>query len=144
MSILLVSWSLDLDPLLDGSSARLAHIMKRPRPTYHIKTMQELTKRESFKAHLRKREGPIRDSLHGDPSRVSSPPAGHLTAYGKFVMDKNTRVENTKRDIYQRDSEFPNPLFFEILIFNKEEHILPLKLRYFIPKIKGRLANHAL
>ena len=49
-----------------------------------------------------------------------------------------------KRDIYQRDSQFLNPLFLGILIFDKEEHILSLKLRDFIPKIKGRLVNHAL
>ena len=50
----------------------------------------------------------------------------------------------SKRDIYQRVSLIQNPLFFEILIFDKEEHILSLKLRDFIPKFKGRLANHDL
>ena len=49
-----------------------------------------------------------------------------------------------KKCIYQQDSQFPNPIFFGILIIDKEEKILSLKLKDFIPKIEGRLANHAL
>ena len=49
-----------------------------------------------------------------------------------------------KRYIYQRVSQFQNPLFFGILILGKEEQILSLKLGDFIPKIKGRLANQVL
>ena len=62
--------SLDLDSLLDGLRSR---IMKQPTLTYHIKTRQELTRRESLKSHMRKPECPIRDSLHGGLSRISSP-----------------------------------------------------------------------
>ena len=78
--------------------------MKLSRPTFHIKTRQELTRRESLKAHMRKLECLkahmrkleclIRDLLHGGPSRVSNPPTGHSTAYEKFVMDKHMKVEN--------------------------------------------------
>ena len=71
--------------------------MKRPRPTYHIKTKRELTKQESLKTHMRKPEYPIRDSLHGGPSRVSSPPVGHPIVSGKFVMDKHMKAENTQK-----------------------------------------------
>ena len=71
--------------------------MKRPRPTYHIKTRRELTRRESLKAHMRKPKCPIKDSLHGRPSRVSSPLADHPTAYKKFVMDKHTKAKNTQK-----------------------------------------------
>ena len=49
-----------------------------------------------------------------------------------------------KRDIYQRIPQSPNLLFLGRLILDKEEKILSLKLRDFIPKIKGRLVNHAL
>ena len=66
-------------------------------PPYHIKTRRELTRRESLKAHLRKSECYIRDSLHGGPSRVSNPLAGHTILYGKFVMDKHTKVENMQK-----------------------------------------------
>ena len=75
----------------------MARIMKLPRPTYHVKTRREQAKRESLKAHMRKPECPIRDSLHGDPSRVSSPPSDHPTAYGNFVMDKHTKAENMQK-----------------------------------------------
>ena len=141
---LCVPWSLDLDPLLDGPRARLAGIMKLSKPTYHIKTRQELAKRESLKAYVRKLYYPIKDSLHGGPSRVSSPPTGHPTAYGKFVMDKHTKAENTQKRYLLAGFPVFKSLIFGILIFDKEEQILSLKLRDFIPKIKGRLVNHAL
>ena len=87
-------WSLNLDSLLDRPRAHLGRIIKRPKPTYYIKTKPELTRRENIKAHLRKLECPIRDSLYGGLSRISTPPANHPTAYEKFVMDKHTKVEN--------------------------------------------------
>ena len=78
----------------------------------------------------------------------SSPPADHPTEYGKFVMDKQTKAKNKqkihKKYIYQQVSQFPNTFFLGRLILDKEEHILSLKLRDFIPKIKGRLRNHVL
>ena len=83
-----------LDPLLDGSRAC---IMKRSKLTYHIKTTLKLVRQESFKAHIRKPEGPIRDSLHSGPSKVSSPPADHPPTYRKFLMDKHTKTENTQK-----------------------------------------------
>ena len=75
----------------------MASIMKLPRPNYHVKTRQELARRESLKAHLRKPECPIRDSLHGGLSRVSSPLVDHPTAYGNFVIDKHMKAENTQK-----------------------------------------------
>ena len=66
--------------------------MEQPKPTYHI-----ITRRESLKAHLRKPGCPIKDSLHGDLSKVSSPSASHPIVYGKFVMDKHTKAENTQK-----------------------------------------------
>ena len=71
-------WSLDLDPLLNGLKAHLASIMKRPKPTYHIKTRRELIRWKSLNAHMRKPRCPIKDSLHGALSKVSSPPAATL------------------------------------------------------------------
>ena len=62
-----------------------------------MKTKWELSRRESLKAHLRKRRCPVKDSFHGGSSRVSSPPTGHPTAYEKFVMDKHTKAENTQK-----------------------------------------------
>ena len=69
--------------------------MKRSKPTYRIKTKQKLFRRESLKTHLRKLGCSIKDSLHGNPSRVSSLPADYPTAYGKLVMDKHTKAEST-------------------------------------------------
>ena len=91
---------LDLGPLLNGLSTRFAHIMKRSKPTYCIKTRRELSRRESPKAHLRKSGCPVKDSLHNGASRVSSPTTGHPTAYGKFVIDKHTKAENKQKKIY--------------------------------------------
>ena len=87
-----VPWSLDLDPLLDGPKACLARITKRPKPTYRIKTKQELTRKENFKAHLRKTGCLVKDSLHGSSSRISSPPASYPTLYGKFVIDNHMKA----------------------------------------------------
>ena len=92
-----MSWSLDLDPLLNGPRVRLARIMKRPKLTYHIKSRRELIRRKSLKAHMRKPECPNKDSFYGGPSRVSSPPASHPTVYVKFVMNKNTQAENAQK-----------------------------------------------
>ena len=111
--------------------------MKRPKLTYRINTKQELSKWESLKTHLRKLGSPVKDSLHGGPSRVSSPPVGHPTAYGKFVMNKHTKAENLKKiDIYQWISQPQNPLFLIRLILDREKEVLSLKLRDFIPEIK--------
>ena len=98
-----IPWSLDLDPLLDGLKALLARIMKRLKPTYHIKTKWELTRQESLKAHMRKLGCPIKDSLHGGLSRVLSPPADHPTAHGKFVMVKHTKAENKQKRYLSAD-----------------------------------------
>ena len=64
-----------------------ARDVKRPKPTYCTKIRQELSRRESLKAHLRKSGCLVKDLLHGGPSRISSPPAGHPTTHGMFVMD---------------------------------------------------------
>ena len=49
-----------------------------------------------------------------------------------------------KRDIYQWISQFLNLFFLGRLILDREERILSLKLRGFIPKIKRRFVNHDL
>ena len=84
--------------------------MKRPKPTYCIKTRRELTKRESLKAHMRKTGCPVKVSLHGGPLRVSSPPIGHTTAYGKSVMDKYMKAENTQKRYLSADFPVPKSL----------------------------------
>ena len=108
-----VQWDFDLDPLLDGPRARLTYIIEWPKLTYHIKTKQELTRWDSVKAHLRKPRCPIKDSLHGGPSRVLSPPADHPTAYRKFVMDKHMKVENTQKRFINGFPSFQTPYFSE-------------------------------
>ena len=79
-------------------------------------------------------------------SRVLSPSVDNPTAYGKPVMDKSMKAKNTpkKKKFISGFLLFPNPLFLERLIFNMKEEILSLKLRDFVPNIKGRLTNHAL
>ena len=66
--------------------------IKRLKPTYSSKIRWELSTWKSFKAHLKKPECLVNDSLHGGPSRISSPPAGHFTAYGMFVMDNTNEI----------------------------------------------------
>ena len=53
----------------------------------------------------------MKGSLHGGPSRVSSPPADHPTAYGKFVMDKHIKAENTLERYLSADLLVFFPLF---------------------------------
>ena len=118
--------------------------MKQSRSTYHIKTRWELTRQENFKAHLRKPECHIRDSRHGGLSRVSSPLADHPTVYGKFVMDKHTKVKNKQKRYLSTGFPVSKSLIFQNINPDKDEQILSLKLRDFIPKIKGRLVNHTL
>ena len=71
------------------------------------------------------------------------PKPATLPRMGSSLWISLRKQEIRRRDIYQRDSQFTNPLFLGILILDKEEHILSLKLKDFIPKIKGRLENHA-
>ena len=66
--------------------------VKRPKPTYRIKTRREISRRESLKAHLRKPGCLVKDSLHGGMSRISSPPIGHPIAYDMFVMDNTKKI----------------------------------------------------
>ena len=86
--------------------------MKRPRPTYDIKIKRGLTRQENLKAHMRKPKCPIRDSLHGDSSRVSSPLTDHPTAYGKFVMDKHMKAENTQKRYLSAEFSVSKSLIF--------------------------------
>ena len=55
----------------------------------------------------------MKGSLHGGPSKVSSPPAGHPTAYGKFVMDKYKKAENALKRYLSDDFPVFYPLFPE-------------------------------
>ena len=104
--------SLDLDPPLNGLRAHLDHIMKRPKPTYRTKTRRELTRR-GLKTHLRKPWCPVKDSLHGGSSKVSSPLIGHRTAYGKFVMDNYINAKNTQKRYLLADFPVFIPYFSE-------------------------------
>ena len=76
----------------------------------------------------------MKGSLHGDPSRVSSPPDGHPIAYGKFVMDKYIKAKNKLKRYLSTDFPvfipyFPKRLILykEELILDKEEEILSLR-----------------
>ena len=70
--------------------------------------------------------------LHSGPSRVSSPPAGHLTAYGKFVMDKYIKAKKTLKRYLSIDLLVFIPYFLKRLNLDKEEDILFLRLRDFL------------
>ena len=78
---------------------------------------------------MRKTGCPVKDSLHGGPLRVSSPPIGHTTAYGKSVMDKYMKAENTQKRYLSAD--FP---VLKSLISQKVNSLE--EGRDFIPKIK--------
>ena len=67
-------------------------------------------------------------------SRILSPPAGHPTAYGKFVMDKYTKVENKQKIFISEFPSFQISYFPKSLILDKEEEILSLRLRDFLSK----------
>ena len=61
------------------------------------------------------------------PSRVLSPLDGHLIAYGKLVMNKYIKVENTLKRYLCADFLVFNPYlpyFPKRLIINKEELII--------------------
>ena len=60
----------------------------------------------------------------GNSFRILSPPANHHTAYGKFVMEKDTKAENTQRICISRFSSFQIHYFPKRLIFVKKELIL--------------------
>ena len=72
-------------------------------------------------------------------SGILSPSAGHLTAYGKFIMNKNMKVKNTQRIFISEFLSFQISYFPKRLILDKEELILDMeketlsqRLRYFI------------
>ena len=88
-----------------------ARDVKRPKPTYCIKTRRELSRRESLKAHLRKPGCLVKDLFHDGSFRILSPPVGHLTAYEKFIMDKYTKVENTRKVFIHGFPSFQIPYF---------------------------------
>ena len=60
----------------------------------------------------------------GSPFRILSPPASHPTAYEKFVMEKDTKAENTQRIFISEFPSFQIHYFPKRLIFDKEELIL--------------------
>ena len=92
-------------PLLNGSNARLACVVKRSKPTYRIKTRQTLFRQESLKARLRKPGCLLKDLLQDDSFRISSSLVGHPTIYGKFVIDMHMKAENMQK-IYL-SADFP-------------------------------------
>ena len=52
--------------------------------------------------------------------RIFSPPTSHLTAYGKFVVDKSMKVENKYKIFINRFFSFQIPYFSKRLILDKE------------------------
>ena len=71
----------------------------------------------------------MKGSLHGGPSKVSSPPASYPIAYGKFVMEKYIKVENKLERYLSADFPIFILYFLKRLTFDKEE-------KNFIPNIK--------
>ena len=74
----------------------LAHDAKRSKPIYHIRTGGHSLDGESESPFERARV-PSQRPASGNPSRVLSPPVGHPFAHGKFIMEKDTKTENTQR-----------------------------------------------
>ena len=69
-------------------------------------------------------------------SRILSPQVGHPIAYGKFVMDKCMKAENTQKIFISEFLSFQITYFLKRLILDKEElviymeeEILSLRLR---------------
>ena len=91
--------------------------MKRPKPTYHIGTRGRQPDRRILKR--------ARMSSHGlslrQPINNLSSPVGHPIAYRKFVMEKDTKAENTQRICINGFSSFQIHYFPKRLIFDKEE-----------------------
>ena len=104
---------MDLEPVWPK-----ARDVKRPKPTYRIKTIRELSRRESLKTHLRKPGCLVKNLLHGSPSRISSPPVGHPTTYDMFVMD------NTKKIFIHAFPSFQIPYLSKKIIIDKEKQII--------------------
>ena len=69
----------------------------------------------------------MKGSFHSGLSRVSSPSNGHLTAYGKFVIDKYIKTENTLKRYLSVDFPVFIPYFLKRFILKKEENILSLR-----------------
>ena len=123
------TWPLDLDPSLNEPKALLARIMKRPKPIYRLKARQELTKQERLETRLRKPRCVVECSLHDNLSRFSSLPVGHPIAYGKFIMDKYIKAQNTLKRYLSANFPIFIPYFPKRLTLDKKEDILSLRLR---------------
>ena len=80
-----------LGPLLNGPRVFLARVVERSKPAYCIKT----------KIHIGKSSRP--SEKQGSPFRISSPPAGHPTAYEKFVMNKHMKTKNMQNRYLSAD-----------------------------------------
>ena len=76
--------------------------------------------------------------------RFQVPQPTTLSFMGSSLWISIQKRKICKSDIYKQVSQFPNPLFFGILIIDKEEYILSLKLRDFILEIKESMVNHTL
>ena len=95
---------------------RLAHVVKRPMPTYHIKAREHHTDGRILK---KAKVFPM-DWLQGGPFRILIPPTGYLTTYGKFFMDKYMKKENTQKIFINEFPSFQIPYFSKRLIIDKE------------------------
>ena len=68
-----------------------------------------------------------RDQLQGNPSRVLSPAVGRPSTYRKFVMEKDTKAENTQRIFISRFPSVQIHYFPKGLILDQEELILDME-----------------
>ena len=68
-----------------------------------------------------------RYQVQGNPSRILSPAVGHPSTYRKFVMEKDTKVENTQRIFISRFPSVQIHYFPKGLILDQEELILDMK-----------------
>ena len=81
-----------------------------------------------------------RGQLQGNPSRVLSPPAGRPSTYRKFVMENDTKVENTQRIFISRFSSVQIHYFLIELILDKKELILDMEEEISSPRLRDFLS----
>ena len=81
-----------------------------------------------------------RVQIQGNPSRGLSPPADRPSAYAKFVMEKDTKAENTQRIFINRFPSVQIHYFPKGLILYKEELILDIEEEILSPKLRDFLS----
>ena len=88
----------------------MAHVVKWSKPAYLIKIGRVLSRQESLKSIIRKPGCLLKDSLQDCLCRILGPSASHPTAYGKFVIDKDMKEENTQRRYFSANDPVPKSL----------------------------------